>query len=196
MLPEPTAVHRIPDTDLLHLSRRLLKEADFVVKDFDGQPPILLAENPHFLLAVVATTSVSGFPDAEDAAMKALAERIPRDNPGPKKWDGYVVILTRDTASAETDGSEFTQSLYDLVYDRYGMRRIAHVGVEPTPAGVRGALANFFALPADSSISGTSLSLDPLSDLSDALTKHRVDVEIANRAIAMFQSGVRLPHEL
>ena len=196
MLPEPTTLQLVPDTDLLHLSRRLLKEEGFVVKDSDSQPPILLAESPHFLLAVVATTSVSEFPDAEDAAMNALADHIPRDNPGPKKWDAYIVILTRDAASADTGGAALTHSLFDLAYDRYGMRRIAHVGVEATPAGVRDALANFFALPAVPPMTGTSLSVDPLSELGDALTKHRVDVEVANRAIAMFQSGLRLSHEL
>ena len=196
MLPEHHSLRPVPDTDLLHLSRHVLRHEDFLVQDSAGAFPVLLAENLHFVLAVVATASVSGFPHAEDAAMEALAEHIPREQPGPKKWDAYIVMLTRDTARSENGDSAVTHSLYDIAYDRFGMRRIAHVGVEPTPAGVRDALANFFALPIHGSNPGTTLAADPLADLRVALTKHRVNHDLAGRALALFQSGATISHDI
>ena len=196
MLPKHQSFQPSPDTDLLDLSRRVLRQEGFLVQDGPGDFPVLLAENPHFVLAVVATTSVSGFPHAEDAAIMSLATHIPHKDPGPKKWDVYIVMLTRNTAGADNDDSAVTHSLYEITYDHYGMRRITHVGVEPTPAGVRDALANFFALPTQSSNTGTTLATDPLSDLRIALRKHHVNSKMAERALTLFRSGIGLTHEL
>ncbi len=174
------------DSDLLLLARDVLRTAGFAVEEVTGEPSLIFAENRYFVVAVTATSTIAQLLVAEGATEIALAERIARSDAGPKIWDSYVVLLTQEH-SVEND--EASRALYEINYDTARMRRIAHIGVEATAAGMREVLAPFVA---PRSVADASVSESPLVLLLQALVSHGVNKDLAARAVTAFDQGASL----
>jgi hypothetical protein len=180
--------HPVPraDPELLALARAVLESEDYALETLDRPMTMLLAENRYFLIAVVTTATIAQLLVAESLAEGVVAERLIDANPGPKRWDAYIVLLTQER-SPETRKS--TRELFDINYDTVRVRRIAHVGVDNRLDSVRTALAPFVApIRLDDPI----LVADAFDALRDALAEKGVDREVAARAITAFRQGAKI----
>lgn len=174
------------DSGLLLLARDALREAGFAVEEVPGEPDVVLAENRYFVIAVAATPTIDQLLLAESHIGSTLAKRLAESEVGPKLWDSYLVLLTQER-SVESD--EASRALYEINYDTARMRRIAHIGVEASGAGVREVLAPFVA---PNSVSDASLTESPMGLLLNALASRGIDKDLAARAVAAFEQGASL----
>lgn len=174
------------DTDLLSIATETLREAGFEIEELPGNPSVILAENRYFVVAVAATPTIQQLLVAEGEIETVLANRLAQSEPGPKIWDSYVVLVTQER-SIESD--EASRALYAINYDTARVRRIAHVGVEPSPEGLREVLAPFVAPLA---ITDSSVSERPMALLLQSLSSRGIDRGLASRAVAAFEQGASL----
>lgn len=174
------------DDELRAVARSVLLQADYVVEDLRGDPSLLLAENPYFLVAVCTTSTISQLLHVEPLAEEAILRRLEGANPGPKRWDAYLILLTQERLP---ENRQTTRGLFEINYDTSNLRRIAHTGVEATLAAVRQALIPFVA-PIE--LDDPSLQLDPFGAMESALTAQGVERDTARRAVAAFTQGVPL----
>lgn len=178
VLPTP-----IPDRDLLGLARTVLVSEGFEVEMFEGEVPLLLAENKYFVVGVAATATIRDLIQAEGLAAQGLTERMSKADAGPKLWDAYLVLLTQERSP---DAGSVTRELYQINYDTSRLRRLAHTGVPGTVAGVRTALTPFVRpITLDSPI----VQIDPFDSMIASLTLQGVDRELAARAVDAFRQG-------
>lgn len=174
------------DRELLALARSVLTDEGYAVEELAGDIWVLLAENPYFLVAVTATPTIAQLLAAEPLAESAISERLATTDPGPKRWDAYLILLTQERSP---QSRQTTRDLFEINYDTNNLRRIAHAGVEPTLAAVRDALTPFVA-PIE--LDDPSITRDPFDSMVAALAARGVDRDVANRAVAAFKQGVSL----
>jgi hypothetical protein len=174
------------DRELLALARAIVSEANYAVEEVEGEITLLLAENPYFLVGVAATPTIAQLLAAESVAENILAQRIEAADPGPKRWDAYLILLTQERSP---ENSATTRELFEINYDTTSLRRIAHAGVQPTLRAVRDALTPFVA---PIQLDDPSLTRDAFEYFLDALIARGVTPDLAGRAIAAFQQGVPL----
>lgn len=174
------------DRELLALARSILAEADYAVEEVEGEVSLLLAENPYFLVGVTAMSTITQLFVAESIAEGIISGRLGSSEPGPKRWDAYLILLTQERSP---ENSDLTRQLFDINYDTTVLRRIAHSGVGPTLTSVRHALTPFVA-PIE--LDDPTIAKDAFTYFADALTSRGVDRDFADRAITAFRQGVRL----
>jgi hypothetical protein len=174
------------DSELLTIARRVLEDEGYSVEFLTSGVNLVLAENPYFVVAVAAMSTIQELLLIEGIAEATLAARLSESAIGPKKWDAYLVLLTQER-SPEDDAT--TRDLYAINYDTARLRRIAHTGVDATPEAVAHALAPFVA-PVEAT--STEMHQDPFVALVDALATRGVSRELANRAVAAFEQGASL----
>lgn len=176
------------DSELLHIAKGVLETHGFAVESSPTTSGVdlVLAENPYFVVGVAAIKTIHELLTYEGLAETSLANRLDNSAIGPKKWDGYLVLITQERSSDEDDT---TRDLYAINYDTARVRRIAHTGVDPTPEAVAHALAPFIA-PSDATSS--EIQDDPFVALVDALASRGVSRDFANRAAAAFEQGASL----
>lgn len=170
------------DTNYLEIARTVLARNQFATvleSTADGQP-VLLAENAYFVLAVVAATTFKDLANREAYAADLLTKRVAASPAAGKRWDAYVVLIATE---ADGDASTFSE-LVKMNYNTSDLRRIARVGVEASPAGVRGVLRPFLPLSAPAA---DDASADPLVALEAQLPQFGVDRLFAARAIAAYR---------
>ena len=180
------AVNVSSDRELLALARRVLSGERYAVEESQDGVGILLAENRYFVIGVVATATLRELTIAESFAEAVLSERMNAADTGPKRWDAYLVLLTQEKTS---DDSETARLLFRINYDTSRVRRIAHSGVSPTLASVRNALTPFVAPVAvdDELIAG-----DAFASILKALTARDIQRNLAERAVGGFRQGADL----
>lgn len=175
------------DTELLEPATRLLLDEGFAVDEVSHDAgDFLLFENRFFIVALAATATLSDLLRAEPIVDAYLRRRLAEADVGPKIWDAYLVLITQERALDEGAG---LHPLFAINYDTKGLRRIARTGVEPTTAGVRGALAPFVE---PLMLAGAGLPFDSLEAFESALVSEGVVPELARRAIGIFTQGGRL----
>ncbi len=150
-------------TASLALARSILTDERYVVEAIDGDIPLLLAENRYFVVGVAATSTIAQLLVAESVAEGMISSRLISSNPGPKRWDAYLILLTQER-SPET--GETTRDLFNINYDTAGLRRIAHTGVDATLAAVRNALTPFVS---PIKLDDPSISIDAFTAFVEAL---------------------------
>lgn len=178
--------HITSDKELLSLATSVLERESFRVEVLDSQPTVLLAENQYFFVAVVATSTIEQLLSAESLAEAVVGEFLEAADPGPKRWDAYLVLLTQERAP-EDDGT--TRLLYSINYDTSRMRRLARSGVGLTLKAVRDAL-NPFVSPIK--LEAQKVAMDPLDSMVEELENRGVGREVAERSVSAFRSGVRI----
>ena len=172
------------DADVFAIAQRILPEAGYVTEVVTRRSEsILLAENAYGILGLAATATIDDLYTAEPLVETLLQTRIDGVEIGPKLWDAYVVLLTREIAGPEGSG---LGPIFSINYDTRGFRRLARIGVEPTLRGVRYALTPFVA-PIE--LEDVSLLDDPLAAMCTALISHGVEESLATRSIEIFQQG-------
>lgn len=174
------------DVDLLAVVEDVLQGQGFLVAALPGSVPLVLAESPYFLIAVGALHTIGDLISSQGLAETSLLERLDAETIGPKKWDIYLVLLTRES-SPEDDVT--TRDLYAINYDTSRLRRIAHTGVVATKDSVAHALAPFLA-PVETATVETVEA--PFAALLSALIGRGVERQLAERAIAAFEQGASL----
>ncbi len=174
------------DRDLQALAKAVLLEQGYSIEDISSDFPVLLAENPYFLVAVVATSTITQLLVAEPVVEALVTERVDAAEVGAKRWDAYVVLLTQERSP---ESSRTTRDLFSINYDTRNVRRIAHSGVDATLASVRIALGPFVA-PIE--LDDPELTADALGFLLEALAARGVERELAGRALSAFRQGVPL----
>jgi len=171
-----------PDTDpqLLAAARRAFAARQFRLSESTlpaaGDSPWLLAENDHFVVAVVAARSLEDLRVLEGQVAVALGDLLAATDLGPKRWDAYVVLLAR--SDAEQRGRP---DVLDLEYNTRSLRRIVSLGVSET--SVDEALAPFFALPQPPP-GGLPSAYE---ELVEQLIVHGIERERAEAAVAMYR---------
>jgi hypothetical protein len=151
------------------------------IPDADAADEVLLAEDPYFVLAAVATPSVARLRLVEPFLSSYLASRMAERPVGDKVWDGYVVLLTEERFS----DLEATSSVFDLLYDTSYVRRMVSLGVRPTKSSLRDALRPFLALQR---VEVREVLGDVLHDLADALATEGVERSVASQAVENFRA--------
>lgn len=175
------------DVDVFAMARRILPEAGYVTETVTLQEEsVLLAENAYSLIALAATATIEDLFVAEPLVEALLQTRIEGVDVGPKLWDAYVVLLTREVAGEDGRG---LRPLFSINYDTRGFRRIARVGVEATVRGVRNALAPFVE---PIQLEHMTVLADPLRIMSTVLVNHGVEESLAIRSIEIFKQGGNL----
>ena len=180
--------HEFPtDLELLNLAQGVLEQANFATEALeDAHGRYVLAENAYAIVALIATSSLATLILAEQALEGFLQQRLEAQHIGPKIWDIYLVMLTRDTA---VDGQENLRTLRQINYDKRRFRRIARSGVRANIENVRVALA-VFVEPAH--LQEQDLFADPWLSLSAELVRGGVEKELASRAVHVFRAGGRV----
>lgn len=170
------------DDQLFEILGMTLADAGYAIEptSADGIPAIL-AENPDNVVLATATLTVRDLVVAEAALSQALVGRVSDASAGSKRWDGYVAVLTRQTA--EVDARD---TLFALTYNLRHLRRLVKVGVDPTIAAVRRAMRPLMPLGADTSV--PSLSISPIDSLIDRLLRDGIEEEVIQRALARFKT--------
>lgn len=171
------------DADLLMLARSVLSDGGFAVEVLEADVMMLLAENRHFVVGVVATSTINHLLNAESLVFEALETRISTSDLGSKKWDAYLVMLTQERAS---DDDATTRGLFAINHDTSHMRRMAHTDVELTRASVARALSAFLE-PVEVNESDTRS--DALMTLVQALIRRGIPESLAMKAITVFNQG-------
>jgi hypothetical protein len=115
-----------------------------------------------------------------------IAERLAAADPGPKRWDAYLILLTQERSP---ESSTTTRELFSINYDTTNLRRIAHSGVDATLTAVRDALSPFVA-PIE--LDDPSLAKGAFTYFVEALASRGVERDLADRAITAFRQGVPL----
>jgi hypothetical protein len=173
-----------PDNGYLGIARSILRENGFAtatdVSD-DGRV-VLLAENAYFVLAVAGAESFTDLASREAYASDLLTKRVSGSRASGKRWDAYVVLMASEQGDNDTNAVE----LMRMNYNTSDVRRVARMGVEPTPDGVRGVLRAFLPLAAPAVDSTTA---DPLFALEAQLPRFGVDGTYAARVIAAYRSS-------
>jgi hypothetical protein len=168
------------------LARSVLVEEGYAIEEVAGDLALLLAENPFFLVGVSATPTIAQLLIAQPLAEAAISDRLAVSDPGPKRWDAYLILLTQERS---LENKQTTRILFDINYDTSNLRRIAHAGVQATLMAVREALTPFVA-PIE--LDDPSIARDPFDAMMETLAARGVDRDLASRAIAGFRQGVPL----
>jgi hypothetical protein len=174
------------DRELLALARSVLADEGYVIEQVDGEVALLLGENAYFLVGVSATPTIAQLLLAEPLAQSAISHRLVSSDPGPKRWDAYMILMTQERSP---ENPKTTRDLFDINYDTSGLRRIAHTGVQATLAGVRNALTPFVA-PIE--LDDPSIGRDPFDAMVEALAARGVERDLGSRATTAFKQGVPL----
>lgn len=174
------------DRELLALARSVLVDEGYAVEEVTGNVGLLLAENPYFFVGVSATPTISQLMAAQSLAEATISDRLAEADPGPKRWDAYLILLTQERSP---ENKRTTRDLFEINYDTSNLRRIAHAGVPPTLTAVRAALTPFVA-PIE--LDDPLILRDPFDPMVEALAARGVDRDFASRAIMAFKQGVPL----
>lgn len=174
------------DRELLALSRSILSDEGYVVEEIEAGTTLILAENPYFLVGVAATPTIAQLLVAEGIAEAMITDKLAAADPGPKRWDAYLILLTQERSP---ENSDTTRELFNINYDTTNLRRLAHSGVDATLTAVRNALTPFVA-PIE--LNDPSLAKDAFSFFTEALAARGVERDLADRAISAFRQGVPL----
>ena len=174
------------DRELLALARSILSQENFVVEDVTDDLSLLLAENAYFLVGVAATPTIAQLLMVESAAVETILARLNASDPGPKRWDAYLILLTQERSP---ESRSTTRDLFEINYDTANLRRISHAGVRPTLSDVRDALTPFVA---PIKLDDPTIARDAFDGFIEGLTARGVDRDLARRAVSAFQQGVPL----
>lgn len=141
----------------------------------------LLAENEFFVLAVVASPSISGLRELEAKAVPELVQRVATPGiAGGKRWDAYVVFVSPMSPESPADIRE----LQEMGGNTKGVRRLVSVATLPTVEHVERALRPFVPIRTADSV---SLS-DPYAELTSQLVLNAVDADDARRAVEAYRA--------
>jgi len=173
-----------PATPALSVAAVLLRSYGFSTRHISSKSgiPILLAENPLFALGVVEFESQGQLPTVEADAASELTDLLARAEGGPKQWDAYLVLLSRDGGSPDSLPSAVTSILHDTRY----LRRLVRWDVQPDEESLHDALRIFLPLPSSTAAQIAA----PLQLLIEQLPAHGVPHELARSAAAEW-SGSR-----
>ncbi len=117
MTDEPTVVDS--DRELLALARSVLADEGYVVEQVDGDVALLLAENRYFLVGVSATPTIAQLLLAEPLVQKSISDRLASSDPGPKRWDAYMILMTQERSpeNPKTTRDLLISTMIPAVYD-------------------------------------------------------------------------------
>lgn len=170
-------------------SAQLLTHAQSVLSDHGystdmvplGDWTLLLGENHYFIVGVAASPSIADFETLEALAGDYLSNLVGDADVGAKRWDVYLVLLSRELP--EDDGED-EAVLFELAHSTRLFRRIVRVGVVPNRTEVESALGAFLPLRLVGSFEKAE---DPLTLLENELSLHGVDSATAKRVVAEFR---------
>ncbi len=172
----------LSDSGLLAAAALVLRSRDFAVQTLqlaDSSVPVLLAEDPHFLVCIVQFAGPDQLTALESAATFGLVERL--DGAHAKRWDAYLVLLTRELAPRE----HLSATVADILYNTRYVRRMIRWGVANSEEYLTKALRPFVSLPEQSK----GLIVDPLQLLLDRLPMHGIDKAAAVEAISLWEAS-------
>jgi len=105
-----------------------LKEAGYDTRTWElvqGLAPVVLAENPYYLIAFQVFNVWTELVDAAGRIELALSDIISRQKATDKVWDAYLVLVCR----TELHKIEDFNQLSNLTYNTRHTRKIVHTGL-------------------------------------------------------------------
>ncbi len=171
---------------LLALAADILRSGGYAIEPFevDFQTKGLRAENLLFVVNVVSAPTMTDLVRMNGAVSGKLAREF-SEGMGPKRWDGYLVLLTQESV---LDIGEATVQLYNLSYDTSVVRRIARAGVEASLSAIREILRPFLPLEPH----GLDSFGDPLELLRAELVLQGIPDAVALRTVSAFREDKSL----
>jgi hypothetical protein len=171
------------DAELLELALIALSSVGYETSmQGTGRSQLLFADNTTAAIAVGASNTVAGLLDLESDLSAQLLQRMGARRIPERRRDGYVVLLTVQSAEAQQ-----SEALFGMTYNLRHVRRIVRVAVEPTAAGVARALRPVLPLM---SIPRPHVVSDPLESLERRLLTDGLSPSLVTGAIARFRSGL------
>ncbi len=161
-----------------------LREADFnvlmapLVQDFE---PIVLAENPYYIIAFQAFDSWSKLMEDYEPIENALSELIGRHPETPKVWDAYLVLVCRAKLYKTEEFDEFSNLIYNTRYTR----KMVRTGVGDLTT-INDLAKPFIHLERARSI---ARDRDPLQILGEKLINSGLERTLINKLITVFKEG-------
>lgn len=169
------------DLELLELAANVLSDVGYgVARSASDGFELLLAEDQDSVVALTTVVSAAAVLDAEPAITRYISERFAQISSNPKRWDGYAMVLTSSSISAE-----LAEPIFALTYNLSHVRRIIRVNVEATKAGMRRALRP--VLPLSVSADPVEPS-DPITSLQSRLITDGVPADEVSRAMSEFRA--------
>ena len=163
---------------------RILKDAQFevrtvpIVKDF---APVVLAENPYYIIAFQAFDSWSGLYDNYEQIEIALSQLMEKHPQTPKIWDSYLVLVCRGELYQPEEFDEFS----DLVYNTRYTRKIIRTGVSDLIT-IDEVVKPFIQLKRARI---RARERDPLSILGEKMIKDGINEALVEKLITVFKEG-------
>lgn len=170
------------DSGLLAVAQLVLRARGFLVRTShlsNSSVPLLLAEDAHFVLCVIEFETAGQLTALESAGTFELAEQL--DGALAKRWDAYLVLLTRELAPTDA----FTATVADILYNTRYVRRMVRWGVANTEKSLTQALRPFMDLPHQEA--GTAL--DPVQLLLERLPLYGIDKPSAVEAVTRWEAS-------
>jgi len=161
-----------------------LQEASFNVLTaalVQGFEPVVLAENPYYIIAFQAFDSWSKLMEDYEPIERALSDLIGRHPETPKVWDAYLVLVCRAKLFKTEEFDEFSNLIYDTRYTR----KIVRTGVSDLTT------INELAKPFVHLERARSLARDrdPLQILGEKMINSGLDKTVINKLITVFKEG-------
>lgn len=151
------------------------------VQMIDDADPVVLAENPYYIIAFQAFDSWLKLTQDYEQIEAALSHIIERYPSTPKIWDTYLVLICRADLYETKEFDEFS----NLVYNTRHTRKIIRTGVNDLTS-VDELIRPFVQLERARIRARTR---DPLATLGEKIIKTGQDEKLVNKLITVFREG-------
>jgi len=143
----------------------ILKEAGYDVRTWElvaGLEPVVLAENPYYLIAFQVFDLWSNLVEAAGQIELALSDIIGKHKETAKVWDAYMVLVCR----TQLHGIEQFNQFSNLTYDTRHTRKIIRAGLGDSLTRLDEIARPFISL---TKVRSTAKGRDPLRILGDKM---------------------------
>lgn len=161
-----------------------LKEAAFqvlvapLIKDSD---PVVLAENPYYIIAFQAFNSWSRLIEDYEPIEIALSDLIGRHPETPKVWDAYLVLVCRADIYKPEEFDEFSNLIYNTRYTR----KIVRTGVSDLTT-INELVRPFIHLE---KARLRARKRDPLQILGEKMINSGLDKTLVDKLVTVYKEG-------
>lgn len=163
---------------------RLLKEAKFDVRTvpiIEDADPVVLAENPYYVIAFQAFESWPKLVEDYQRIEIALSQLMEKHPTTPKVWDTYLVLVCRAELYKPEEFDEFS----DLIYNTRYTRKVVRAGVGDLTT-IDEVVRPFIHLERARI---RARERDPLNILAEKMIAGGIDQSMVNKLITVFREG-------
>ena len=152
-------------------------------EDVSGdQAPIVLAENPYYLIAFQVYPDWNHLTAGADTLEIVVADLLSQADNTPKTWDAYLVLVCRSELTSIDQYNE----LASLTYNVRGTRKIIRTDVQDNLSVLEDVLRPFLSLT-DAKV--TAKDRDPLGILSQTMIDKGLDRDLVEQMFTTYRES-------